>query len=49
MKDFEEEKPDRYGQLDERGWEIPDPNPVEIPAGFRRPESLEEMVQRMGS
>ena len=42
---FEEEVP--YGTLDERGWEIPDPRPVEIPAGFERPESLEEMIQRM--
>ena len=46
MKDFEEETP-MYGSLDERGWEIPDPTPVEIPAGFSRPESLEAMVQRM--
>lgn len=47
MKDFEEEVPTRHGQLDERGWEIPDPNPVEMPIGFERPESVEEMIQRM--
>ena len=46
MKDFEEEVP-MYGGLDDRGWEVPDPNPVEIPAGFRKPETLAEMVQRM--
>lgn len=33
--------------LDENGWEIPDPNPVAIPAGFKRPETLAEQVQRL--
>lgn len=27
--------------------EIPDPTPMEIPAGFKHPESLAEMVQRL--
>lgn len=30
-----------------RGEETPDPRPVEIPAGAKRPESLQEMVRRM--
>lgn len=32
--------------LDENGFEIPDPNPMEIPVGFKRPESLESMMRR---
>lgn len=34
-------------RLDEFGQEIPDPRPVRIPAGFRRPETLAEQVQRL--
>lgn len=33
--------------LDERGWEVPDPTPVALPAGFKRPETLAEQVQRL--
>ena len=45
---FEEEVPESlYGTLNDRGWEIPDPRPVEVPIGFERPESLEEKIQRM--
>lgn len=33
--------------LDERGREVPDPTPVEWPAGMRRPESLTEQIQRL--
>lgn len=32
---------------DERGWEIPDPKPLSIPSGFKRPETLSEQVQRL--
>lgn len=38
---------DRLRFLDERGREVPDPNPVEIPAGFRVPESLEARIARL--
>lgn len=34
-------------RLDEYGHEIPDPKPVAIPAGFKRPETLAEQVQRL--
>lgn len=34
-------------RLDEFGHEIPDPKPVAIPAGFKRPETLAEQVQRL--
>lgn len=34
-------------RLDEKGREIPDPTPVTIPAGFKRPETLAEQVQRL--
>lgn len=33
--------------LNERGHEVPDPTPVEWPAGVRRPETLTEQIQRM--
>lgn len=29
------------------GREIPDPTPVEIPAGYKRPESLVDMIKRL--
>jgi hypothetical protein len=32
---------------DDKGREIPDPNPIEIPAGMKRPETLAEQVQRL--
>lgn len=32
---------------DEKGREIPDPKPLELPIGFKRPESLAEQVQRL--
>ena len=34
-------------RLDKYGHEMPDPKPVEMPAGFKRPESLAETVQRL--
>lgn len=34
-------------ELDGYGWEVPDQNRVEIPAGFKRPETLAEQVQRL--
>lgn len=33
--------------LTDDGLEIPDPNPMEIPAGMKRPETLAEQVQRL--
>lgn len=37
----------RIALLDENGWEIPDPTPVSLPLGFRRPERLAETIQRL--
>lgn len=34
-------------RLDEHGREIPDPTPMEVPLGFKRPETLAEQVQRL--
>lgn len=34
-------------RLDENGWEILDPTPMEIPAGFKRPPTLAEQVARL--
>ncbi|WNK13476.1 MAG: hypothetical protein [Microvirus sp.] len=32
---------------DVNGWEIPDPNPMALPVGFKRPETLAEQVARL--
>lgn len=42
---FVEEVPRRA--LDDNGHEIPDPRPLAIPAGMRRPETLAEQVARL--
>lgn len=34
-------------QFDKFGREIPDPTPVEVPAEFRRPESMDDKIRRM--
>lgn len=34
-------------KFSEDGRELPDSTPIEIPAGFRKPESLKEMIARM--
>lgn len=34
-------------QLDEQGREVPDPQPIAIPAGFREPETLEQRIRRL--
>lgn len=34
-------------RLDEEGREIPDPTPIELPLGMKRPETLAEQVQRL--
>lgn len=34
-------------KFDKNGFEIPDPKPLEIPAGMKRPESLAETIKRM--
>lgn len=33
--------------LDENGWEHGSPEPIEIPAGFKRPETLQEQIKRL--
>lgn len=33
--------------LDKRGHEIPDPEKIAIPSGFKRPETLAEQIQRL--
>lgn len=33
-------------KFDERGREIPDPRPLEMPAGMSRPATIEEQIQR---
>lgn len=35
------------GKLDKNGHEVLDPNPMEIPAGFRRPPTMKELIQRV--
>lgn len=35
------------GRLNELGQEVPDPTPVEMPAGFKHPESLESQIRRL--
>lgn len=32
---------------DENGHEVPDPTPIALPIGFKRPESLQEQIARM--
>ena len=34
-------------RLDARGHETLDPNPVEVPVGFGKPDTLAEIVQRL--
>lgn len=34
-------------RLDEFGREVPDPKPMAMPSGFRRPETLQEQVARL--
>lgn len=34
-------------KLDKYGHEVPDPRPLSVPSGFRRPETLAEQVQRL--
>lgn len=34
-------------RFDERGLEIPDSTPMEIPVGYRRPETLQDQIRRM--
>jgi hypothetical protein len=33
--------------LDAKGREVPDPKPLAIPMGYKRPETLQEQVQRL--
>lgn len=47
MSDQAKVKVDTYPELDEHGHEVPDPRPMRIPAGFKRPETLAEQVQRL--
>lgn len=32
---------------DEHGWEIPDPTPLRLPTGFKKPETLADQVRRL--
>lgn len=34
-------------KLNEKGQEIPDPKPVEIPVGFKKPDSIQDMIRRL--
>lgn len=34
-------------KLDDNGHEVPDPRPLQVPAGFKRPPTLAEQVQRL--
>lgn len=34
-------------RLDKFGHEVPDPTPLSLPSGFRRPETLQEQVRRL--
>lgn len=34
-------------KFDKEGRELPDPTPIEIPAGFKRPETLQEQIRRL--
>lgn len=34
-------------KLDKNGHEVPDPKPLSIPMGYKRPETLQEQVQRL--
>lgn len=36
----------RISRHDEKGFEQPDPTPVEMPLGFKRPLTLQEQIQR---
>lgn len=33
--------------LNEKGWEVPDPRPMERPIGWTEPESLQSMIARL--
>jgi hypothetical protein len=35
------------GTINDKGQEVPDPRPVEIPAGFKIPESLDKQIARL--
>lgn len=37
----------RFAFLDEHGHEVPDPSPLEIPSGFKRPDTLADQVARL--
>lgn len=41
------ERLDIFKHLDKNGHEIPDDQPVEIPAGFKVPETLAEQIKRL--
>lgn len=38
---------DTRDRLDENGHEVLDPRPLQMPSGFKRPETLAEQVQRL--
>lgn len=38
---------DNFKFLDDQGREIPDPQPIAIPAGYKLPESLSDQIRRL--
>lgn len=44
---YKSDKPKATYELDGHGWEVPDQTPLEVPAGFRKPETLAETVRRL--
>lgn len=37
----------RFSRLDVEGLEVPDPTPMAVPAGFKVPETMEQMMRRL--
>jgi len=46
MKHYDDQEL-RADRLDDNGHEVPDPTPLRIPGGFKRPETLQEQVARL--
>lgn len=49
MKKNDELPPRGYSEVDEHGREVLDPRPMALPAGFKRPPTMVEMVRRLCS
>lgn len=46
MKNYDDQEL-RDDRLDKNGHEVPDPTPLRVPGGFKRPETLQEQVARL--